>query len=103
SLASFCPLTAVVIKSWFPHMIGLEWPRPGIGVFHFTFSPAGTFHWVGVAKPSAIPLAFGPRDIGQGMSCARALPGQSDKSAANIRKIAADRRALRFMGGAPTT
>ena len=44
SLGFSCPLIAVVTKSRFPQITGLEWPSPGIGVFHFTFCPPGTFH-----------------------------------------------------------
>ena len=59
------PLTALVTKIRLPHTTGLECPRPGIGVFHFTFSRVSAFHRVGAGWPSATPLAFGPRNDGQ--------------------------------------
>ena len=46
-------------------MIGLECPNPGIGVFHLMFSEVVTSHLVGVLNPSAMPLAWGPRNEGQ--------------------------------------
>src|SRR5207244_1234370 len=48
-----------------PHIIGLEWPRPGISFFHRIFSDFSTFQVVGVADPFAIPLALSPRNEGQ--------------------------------------
>src|SRR5687768_1415773 len=39
-------LLAVVTKRRFPHVIGLEFAMPGIGVFHLMFFPLVTSHSV---------------------------------------------------------
>src|SRR5262249_55393792 len=56
---------AVVTNTSSPQTIGLDRPRPGIGVFQRTFVPFDGFHVVGSEKPSAMPLASMPRNCGQ--------------------------------------
>ncbi len=56
---------AVVKKIRSPQMIGLEWPRPGIGVFQSTLPPVSGSQAVGGFWPSATPDALGPRKDGQ--------------------------------------
>src|SRR5438876_9203024 len=92
---------ALVTKIRFPHTMGLEWPRPGMGVFHRTFFPFSTSHAVGVAYPSAIPLALGPRKEGQ-FALARtpslaARDGEANSRASTGARIAS----LRFMSLSP--
>ena len=53
-----------------PQTIGLEWARPGIGVFQATFVDDATSHDAGGVPPSATPLASGPRNDGQFCACA---------------------------------
>lgn len=65
------PLTAVVTNSRSPQTTGLEWPSPGIAVFHRTCSPLATSQRTGAAAPSATPAAPGPRNEGQ-WTCAEA-------------------------------
>ena len=60
-------------------MMGLEWPSPGMVVFHTMFSEFATFQAVAVVDPLAIPSAFGPRNEGQ-LVCAEA--GQATDSMA---------------------
>jgi hypothetical protein len=43
--------------------IGVEVPKPGIFIFHFTFSVS--LHAVGGFAPAAVPFASGPRHRGQ--------------------------------------
>src|SRR5215213_4082603 len=45
--------------------MGLEWARPGMGVFHAMFSDLSAFQDTGVLNPSATPDAAGPRNVGQ--------------------------------------
>ena len=54
--------TAVVRKIWSPQMMGVEWPRPGMGVFQARFLVS--LHSTG-ASPRAMPLFEGPRQRGQ--------------------------------------
>src|SRR5256885_2181463 len=61
----FSSLIAVVRKIRSPQMTGLEWPRPGMAVFHLTLEDFSTSQEVAVGKPSATPEAFGPRNCGQ--------------------------------------
>src|SRR5258708_1804819 len=56
--------TALVTKIRSPQITGLEWPRPGISVFHKTWSPFSPSHCTGGA-PLPTPLAAGPRNCGQ--------------------------------------
>jgi len=57
-------LTAVETKRRSPATIGLDTARPGIGVFHSTLLPSGTFHEVATeAVPWATPDACGPRNV----------------------------------------
>ena len=56
---------AVVTNTRSPQTMGLECPRPGIGVFQRTPFADSTFQLAGVEKPSATPLAAGPRNDGQ--------------------------------------
>src|SRR5215471_10035977 len=53
-------LTAVVTKRRSCQIIGLEWPKPGIGVFQRTFSDFSTSQTVAVLAPGAMPVASGP-------------------------------------------
>src|SRR6185436_15118767 len=48
-----------------PHTMGEECERPGIAMRQSTFLPAAMSHSLTVSKPSAIPLACGPRNCGQ--------------------------------------
>src|SRR6185295_1813673 len=59
------PLTAVVTKMRSPQIIGLEWPRPGMGVFHKMLIDFSTSQAVGGLLPSPTPAPFGPRKDGQ--------------------------------------
>src|SRR5919205_269043 len=58
-------LIALPRHTWRSQTIGLEWARPGTGIFHFTLVPFGTFHVTGAAGPSTVPEAAGPRKPGQ--------------------------------------
>jgi len=69
-------LTAVVIKTRSPQTTGLEWARPGIGVFHRALVDC---HFVGRPRSSATPAAFGPRNEGQ--FCADAVAAASNINA----------------------
>ena len=57
------PSTAVVRKIRLPHTTGDEWPRPGMGVFHSTFSDA--LQVSGRPVSAETPWPFGPRNCGQ--------------------------------------
>ena len=46
-----------------PHTTGDEWPRPGMGVFHTTFSVG--LHVSGRPVSVEMPWPFGPRNCGQ--------------------------------------
>src|SRR5688572_20917880 len=59
------PDFAVVTHSWLPQIIGLEWPRPVIGVFQRSRVPLGTSHADGVGCPSITPEPRSPRKDGQ--------------------------------------
>lgn len=54
---------AVTTKIWSFQTIGVEVPKPGIFIFHFTFSVS--LQVVGGFAPGATPLARGPRHLGQ--------------------------------------
>ena len=56
---------AVETNTRSPQTIGLETATPSTGVFHATFSLAGTFHLTAVGLPSAVPAALAPRNAGQ--------------------------------------
>src|SRR4051812_39345336 len=62
-------------------MIGLEWPRPGMGVFQRMFSEVWTFQVVGVSSDGASPLAKGPRKEGQLVSAPERGEEQKTKRA----------------------
>src|ERR1035438_10611407 len=64
-------LTAVVTNTRSPHTIGLEWARPGVGLFQAMLAPLETFQVAGKLFPSATPAAPGPRNDGQ--FCAAAV------------------------------
>src|SRR5688572_14852475 len=82
-------LTAVVIKTRSPQITGLEWARPGIGVFHRMLTAFSASQSVGKAAPSVTPEAFGPRNEGQ--FCARAVAERHpDKISASINLIIFD-------------
>src|SRR5256885_17241492 len=59
------PLMALVTNTRLPQTIGLECPRPGIGVFQRTLVDFSTSQVVGPEKPSATPFASFPRKEGQ--------------------------------------
>ena len=66
SPASFWPLIAVLTQSRSPQTIGLDRPRPGIGVFHATSVPAGDVPGRSAAGSlRRRPLARMPRNCGQ--------------------------------------
>src|SRR5688500_15242059 len=65
SPASFMPLIEVLRQTRSPHTIGLDSPRPGIGVFHAMPSFDATFHLSAVACASDVPSALMPRNCGQ--------------------------------------
>ena len=58
------PLIAVDTKMRSPQTIGLESPRPGMGVFQRIFSELSTFQVTGDEYPSATPFAFDPLNEG---------------------------------------
>ena len=64
--------TALVTKMRSPQTTGLEWPRPGIGVFQATFVPAATSQVSGGWPAASTPLASGPRNEGQRWASAAA-------------------------------
>ena len=76
----FPGLIAVVMNNWSPQIIGLEWPKPGITVFHRTFSDFSMFQAVAVSAPLAMPLAWVPRKEGQ-FVCA--IAGNASTSTSN--------------------
>ena len=78
---------AAETKTRSPQTIGLDTATPSTGVFHATFSPAGTFHFTAVGFPSAVPAALAPRNCGQ--FCA-----DSDTPAAQQMAIVIKRRML---------
>src|SRR6476619_5098605 len=51
-------------------MIGLEWPRPGIGVFHEMLIDFSASQVAGGLLPSPTPAPFCPRKAGQFCACA---------------------------------
>jgi hypothetical protein len=59
------PLIDVDTNTVSPHTMGLERPRPGIGVFQRTFSPVAAFQVAGSDAPSTTPAAAMPRNCGQ--------------------------------------
>src|SRR6185437_2382060 len=67
-------LTAVTTNTLLPQTTGLACERPGIGVFQRTFSDFEASHFTGFAKPSATPVAPGPRNCGQFCACAAVTP-----------------------------
>src|SRR5829696_3285862 len=58
-------LTAVVTKMRSFQIIGLEWPRPGIGVFHKMLVDFSASQAIGGSLPSPAPALFCPRNDGQ--------------------------------------
>src|SRR5688572_29589158 len=59
------PLIDVVRQTRSPHTIGLDRPRPGIGVFQAMPSLDVTLHLSAVACVSDVPFALMPRNCGQ--------------------------------------
>src|SRR6187399_481417 len=59
------PLTAVVMHTRSPQMIGLDVPSPSSAVRHRSPCFLGISHVVNVGNPSATPLALMPRNDGQ--------------------------------------
>src|SRR5688500_9753844 len=71
-----------------PHTIGLEWPRPGIGVFHNTLIDFSASQLVGRVLPSLTPDPFCPRKEGQFCECATdESPMQSTSVIKNFIKV----------------
>ncbi len=85
-------LTAVVRYTLSPHTTGDEWASPGTGVRHARPAFVSRFHETGIAFPSAIPLAPGPRKRGQ------FVPGASEANAAATSGQASKRAAGRRIG-----
>ena len=73
-------LTAVVKKMRFSQMTGLEWPNPGMRVFHATFIPDSTFQTIGRRALSATPRAPSPRKEGQFSAARRLAPAKTKRS-----------------------
>ena len=48
---------AVLMNTLLPQTTGLEWARPGIGVFHLTFTALLASHFTAAGEPSATPAA----------------------------------------------
>src|ERR1044071_9742541 len=63
-------LIAVVTKIRSFQMIGLEWPRPGMAVFHKMLVDFSASQVVGGLLPSPTPVPFCPRKAGQFCACA---------------------------------
>src|SRR3954471_3166803 len=85
----------VEMKRSLPHTTGLESPRPGIAVFHATFTPVDAFHVAGMEKPSAIPLAAMPRNCGQSTPGRAPVAARGSVNAATTR-TAIDRQVRRM-------
>jgi hypothetical protein len=62
--------------------MGLEWARPGTGVFQPMLAPVLTFHVNGRFWRSAAPEAPGPRNAGQ--FCASAEKARRNNSPRNM-------------------
>ena len=56
--------TALTTNTRLPQLIGLPWPKPGIGVCHWTLIPFSTSQSVGTPAPSITPELEGPRKDG---------------------------------------
>src|SRR5262245_41205865 len=65
-------------------MIGLEWPRPGIGVFHKTLIDFSASQLVGGLLPSPAPAPFCPRNPGQFCACATEPNARQSASTSDI-------------------
>src|ERR1035437_4783127 len=65
-----------------PQTMGLEWARPGTGVFQPMLAPVLTFHVNGRFWRSAAPEAPGPRNAGQ--FCASAEKARRNNSPRNL-------------------
>ena len=71
---------AVVRKMRSPQTMGVEWPRPGIGVFQRMFVPSASSQSSGGSPSGATPVASGPRHAGQ-LSIASPLASPSARAA----------------------
>src|SRR4029079_19799938 len=86
--ASLLPLIEVEMKTSSPQTIGLDRPRPGIGVFQTMLAPVAAFHVAGSENPSAMPLAAMPRNCGQSTPGLGAAGAPVTTMPANITAVA---------------
>ena len=68
--------TALTTNTRLLQLIGLPWPKPGIGVFHLTLIPFSTSHLVGTPAPSITPELEGPRKDGHSRLAAVVAAGR---------------------------
>src|SRR5918996_6315908 len=87
-------LSVEVTITWSPHTIGEDQPRPGICVFHLTFSLVD--HRNGSPSIADTPRPAGPRNCGQVISTGvdRAIAAPTTTASIHVKETAMRMRAV---------